>query len=428
MLDIKFIRESPEKIKTALKKRGSDFDVEYLLQVDEKRRKKIKEYDDLRATQNKLSEDIAKLKGEERGEKVEESKKLKATLGDIEFEGKTLEEEFNSLMRKIPNIPEPDVPVGADERENVVVRETGGRTKFSFKARDYMEIGVALDIIDTERAAKVSGSRFGYLKGDAVILEMALVQFAFDRLSQHGFIPVIPPVFIKEEMMRGMGYVDSEQDFEERYFFEKDKLFLVGTAEQSIGPMHAGETFDEGDLPRRYAGFSTSFRREAGSYGKDTHGILRVHQFDKVEMFIFATSSQSRAEHEILVKMEEGMMQSLGLPYRLVRLCTGDISQPSASTFDIETWLPGQNGGRGEYRETHSSSNTTDFQARRLAVKVRRKDGKVEYAHMLNGTAFAIGRMIIAILENYQREDGTVAIPKVLRPYTGHVDRISKHL
>ncbi|KKU06403.1 MAG: Serine-tRNA ligase [Parcubacteria group bacterium GW2011_GWA2_45_30] len=426
MLDIKFIRENPEEVKKALKNRSANFDVDYLLQLDEKRRGKIKEVDDLRAHQNTLSEEIQKLKGDAKTHKVEESRGLKVKLGEAEFELKALDAEFYASMRKIPNMPLESVPVGKDEWENKVLREVGKKPKFKFAPKDYMEIAVDLDLIDTERAAKVSGSRFGYIKNEAALLEFALVQLAFERLTKHEFVPVVPPVLIKEEMMRGMGYVDSENDLAERYCFPEDKQFLVGTSEQSVGPMHKDEVFKEDELSKRYAAFSTCFRREAGSYGKDTHGILRVHQFDKIEMFSFAKPEDSVGEHELLLKMEEELMQALELPYRVVALCTGDLSQPSAATFDIEAWLPGQNNGKGEYRETHSSSNTTDYQARRLNVKYRSKTGKAEFVHMLNGTAFAIGRMLIAIIENYQQEDGSVEIPKVLQKYMGGIKIINK--
>ena len=426
MLDIKFIRENPDIVKKALKHRGVDLDLTELLKLDEKRRTKIKTVDDLRAEQNKFSDEISKLSGPEREDKISKSRELKTRLQENEADLQDTEERFNALLRELPNIPEDDVPVGKDERDNKVMREIGERRKFDFKPRDYMEIAKALDLIDTERAGKASGSRFGYIKKEAALLEFALVQFAFSHLARKGFIPVVPPVFIKEEMMKGMGYVDTEADREERYFFEKDKLYLVGTSEQSIGPMHADEILSEDQMPLRYTGFSTCFRREAGSYGKDTYGILRVHQFDKVEMFIFSTPETSREEHRLMLQVEEELMQALKIPYRVVHLSTGDIGRPSSSTFDIEAWLPGQNDGKGQYRETHSTSNTTDFQARRLNVRVRRKDGRIEFAHMLNGTTFAIGRMIIAILENYQQEDGSVEIPEALRPFMGGLTSILK--
>ncbi len=426
MLDIKFIRENPEKVKEAMKNRNVDFDVDALLAADEKRRAMIKETDDLRSRQNEFADEIGKLGGAERQAKIEESKKIKMQLVDADEELKTLEEEFMRLMREIPNIPSRDVPVGRDERDNVVLREAGEKPQFGFVSRDYMEIATSLDFIDTKRAAKVSGSRFGYVMGDLARLEFALVQFTFDILKKEGFMAVVPPVLIKEDMMQKLGYIDSEKDKAERYYLPEDEMYFVGTAEQSVVPMHADEIFEGKDLPRRYAAFSTCFRREAGSYGKDTHGILRVHQFDKVEMVIFSRPEDSAREHELLIAMEEHLMQALRIPYRVVALCTGDIAAPSARTVDIESWLPGQNSGNGEYRETHSSSNTTDFQARRLNIKYRGADGKTEFVHVLNGTAFAIGRTLIAILENYQQADGSVRVPEVLQRYMGGLKIIQR--
>jgi len=271
-----------------------------------------------------------------------------------------------------------------------------------------------------------TGSRFGYLKNEAALLEFALTQLAFSVLLPQGFKPIVPPVMIKKEMMQGMGYVDTPEDEEERYYFEKDKLYLVGTSEQSVGPMHSGEILCEKDLPVRYAAFSSCFRREAGSYGKDTKGILRVHQFDKVEMFSFCRPDDSRDEHALFLKMEEKLMQALKIPYRVVQLCAGDLSRPSATTIDIETWLPGQNEGKGLYREVSSTSNTTDFQSRRLNVKYRDASGKTNFVHNVNGTGAAIGRMIIAIIENYQTPDGFVKIPEVLKPWMHGIEIIKR--
>src|SRR3989344_2116767 len=425
MLDIKFIREHPEKIKDAVQKRGMHFDVDFLLASDERRRALIAERDNVRAGHNAISEEISRTEGSARAKKIEESKQMKETLLDAEKKVVAAEEEFNELMRRLPNIPFDDVPVGPDEMANTILREAGEKRSFSFTPKDYMEVAARLGLIETQRAAKVSGSRFGYLLKEAGLLEFALVWLALDRALAKGFIPIVPPVLVRESAMRAMGYIDTQDDREERYFLDKDKLFLVGTSEQSIGPMHADETFAARDMPRRYIGFSTCFRREAGSYGKDTKGILRVHQFDKVEMFTLARPEDSPKEHELMLSIEEELMNSLGIPYRVVLLSTGDLSRPSAKTYDIEAWLPGQNEGKGEYRETHSTSNTTDFQARRLNVKYRTKDGGTEFVHMLNGTAFAIGRTLIAILENYQEEDGSVRVPEVLRPYMNGIEKIT---
>ncbi|MDO8743059.1 MAG: serine--tRNA ligase, partial [Candidatus Azambacteria bacterium] len=322
--------------------------------------------------------------------------------------------------RKFPNLPLPEVPVGKDETENIVLREIGEKPKFNFPAKNYMALAENLGWIDTERAGKSIGSRFGYILRDAVDLEFALIHFAFDILKKEGFIPIVPPVFLKPEAMRGAGYLDYNED--EVYHLEKDDLYLIGTSEQAIAAMHMDEVIDVKKLPLRYVGFSSCFRREAGSYGKDTKGILRVHQFDKVEMFGFTKPEDSKKEHEFLLSMEEKLMQALQIPYRVLQICTGDLGFQAANKYDIEAWLPGQpsstGSGQGTYRETHSTSNDTDFQSRRLNIKYKNpQTGKNEFVHTLNGTAFAIGRMIIAIMENYQQADGTIKIPTVLEGY-----------
>lgn len=441
MLDIKFIREHTDVVAAGLKAKGVHADLKYLVELDQKRRAKIEEVDMLRARHNRASDDIVKLKGKEREERIAETKDLKVNLGNLEFELRAFEEEYRAFMYTIPNPPLDTVPIGKDETENVVLRKVGATPTFVFEPLDNVALGEKLDLIDTERAAKVSGSRFGYLKHEAPLLEFALVQFALSFLtnrehianvvmeeklsvSDTPFIPVVPPVLIRPEAMKAMGYVERGGD--EIYFLEKDNLYLVGTSEQSLGPMHMGETFNEGSLPHRHVAFSTCFRREAGSYGKDTRGILRVHQFDKVEMFVLATPETSRSEHELLRALEERILQALGIPYQVLNICSGDLGDPAAAKYDLEVWLPGQNKGKGEYREVTSTSNTTDFQARRLNTKVRRKDGTTEFVHMLNGTAIAIGRMIIAILENYQQADGSVKIPDVLLPYMHGITEIRR--
>jgi seryl-tRNA synthetase len=277
-----------------------------------------------------------------------------------------------------------------------------------------MELGENLDLIDTERAGKVAGSRFGYLKNELPLLEFALINLVMDTVRKEGFIPVLPPVMLKEQMARGTGYFESG-DRNEAYYLPDDQMFLVGTSEQSLVAMHADEVLNEKDLPIRYVGFSTCFRREAGSYGKDTKGILRVHQVDKLEMVIFSKQEDSKKEHELILQIEEKLMKSLGLPYQVINICTGDLGRPAAKKYDIETWLPSEN----KYRETHSCSNCTDFQARRLNIRYKDKAGKMQFAHTLNGTAFAIGRILIMLMENYQQKDGSIKVPRVLQKYTG---------
>ena len=412
MIDIKLLRENPEIVKEALKKRGVEVDVDYLRELDQRIRNLKKEIYDLRRKRNEISK-----KAKNVPEKIEEAKKIKEELKKKEEEIAGLQKEFNSVFLLIPNIPLEDTPVGEDENDNVVVEKWGEPKKFNFKIKDHLELGELWDLIDVKRAAKISGSRFGILKNEAVLLEFALIKFTYDFLTKkYNFIPILPPILIRPEAMRGMGYIDTEQDLEERYFLEKDNLFLVGTAEQAVGPMHQNEVFEERDLPKRYLAFSTCLREEAGSYGKDTRGIFRVHQFDKIEMFSFAKPEESQRELQFLLGIEKELMKQLKIPFRVVKLCTGDLSRPSAQTFDIEAWIPSQK----KYRETHSCSNCTDFQARRLNIRFKREKGsKIEFVHTLNGTAFAIGRTIIAILENYQQKDGRILVPKVLRKYTG---------
>lgn len=407
MLDIKFIRENPDKVKEACQKKQVKVDIDRLLKLDEQRRKFIQEIEILKSKKNKLGKD-----------EIEKAKKIKKEIKKIEPELEKAEKEFTDLMKQVPNPPLEEVPEGKDESANKVLREEGQKPKFSakggqvFQPKDYLAIAEKLDIVDIERAAKVSGTRFGYLKGEAVLLEFALVQLAFETLIKEGFVPVVPPVMLNHKAMAGMGYLDRGAD--EVYHLEKDDLYLVGTSEQSIGVMHMDEVLKEKELPKRYLGFSTCFRREAGAYGKDTKGILRVHQFDKVEMFSFCHPDKSKEEHQFLLSRQEKLMKLLEIPYQVVQLSTGDLAGPSAATYDIEAWLPGQN----QYRETHSASNCTDFQARRLNIRYRQEKGaQLEFVHTLNGTALAIGRMLIAIIENYQQKDGTVKTPEVLRKY-----------
>ncbi len=414
MLDIKFIRENPELVKKGIKNKGADVDIGRFLEVDKKKREIISALEDMRAQKNKTTKEIPQMKGgQEREKTILKMRELDTNSDRLDEKLKILETEFNELLMKIPNIPLSDVPVGKNEEKNVEIKQVGKKTKFDFELKDYMTLGEQLDLIDIKRAAKVAGTRFGYIKREAAFLEFALINLAFETLSKEGFFPVVPPVMLKPEMARGMGYLE-QTDKEEAYFIPSDNLYLTGTSEQSLGAMHAGEIFEEKDLPRRYIGFSTCFRRESGSYGKDTKGILRVHQFDKVEMFSYCKKEDSIKEHDFLLSMEEKLMQLLEIPYRVLRICTGDLGCPAARKFDIEAWIPSEN----RYRETHSTSNCTDFQSRRLNIRYKTKEG-LEFVHTLNGTAFAIGRMLIAILENYQQKDGSIKAPKVLEKYLG---------
>jgi len=415
MLDIKFIRQNLDKVKQGCEKKQIKVDIDKLLVLDEQRRRYLKDVEFLKAEQNRLSDEISKEGDSARkGEQISKAQEIRDEIKKDDNILRSLTQEFHRLMLQIPNIPFDDVPVGKDETQNVVLREVGERTRFDFEPKDYLTLAEKLDLIDVKRAAKISGSRFGYLKNEAALLEFALLGLALNTLIPKGFVPVIPPVMIKPEMARGMGYPE-QFDGEEAYFIEKDNLFLIGTAEQSLGPMHANEVFEEKELPKRYVAFPcTAFRREAGSYGKDTRGIFRVHQFDKIEMFSFCKPKDSQKEHQLFLKIEEELMQALKIPYQVVQICTGDLGFPAAGKYDIEAWFPFE----GRYRETHSTSNCTDFQARRLSIRWRDEDGRLNFVHTVNGTVFS-QRPILAILENYQQRDGDIKIPTVLQKYIG---------
>jgi seryl-tRNA synthetase len=410
MLDINFIRENPEKVKQACKNKNVQISVDLILDLDKEKRELMTEMEALKAEQNKISRG-----GKDNSVLIAQAKEIKTKFKELEPKLEEIESELKLLLLELPNIPFEDVPVGEDESKNVIVRHHGHKPMFMFfKPKDYMELGESLDLIDTERAGKVSGARFGYIKGELALLEFALIKLVMDTVKKEGFVPVIPPVMLKDEMARGTGYFEAT-DEKEAYFLAEDKMYLAGTSEQPLVAMHADEILNEKDLPLRYVGFSTCFRREAGSYGKDTKGILRVHQFDKLEMVIFAKPEDSKKEHELLLSVEEKLMKALALPYQVINICTGDLGKPAAKKYDIETWLPSEN----KYRETHSCSNCTDFQARRLNIRYKDKNNKMQFAHTLNGTAFAIGRILIMIMENYQQKDGSIKVPKVLQKYCG---------
>lgn len=413
MIDIKKLREEPGLFKQAAKNKRVDVEVDKIVLMDKQLLALKQDLDKLREEKKQLAKEKADPAA---GKAVKE--KIKAKDEEV----KNLEPQLQSLISLIPNPTRPDVKIGSDESENEVIRTVNKPKKFDFKINDYMELGESLDVIDVERASKVSGTRFGYIKNELAMLEFAIIQYAWNLIvKNYKFIPFVPPVMISEKSMRAMGYLEHGGE-DETYHFKEDDLYLVGTSEQSMGPYHLDEILDESKLPLRYTSFSTCFRREAGAAGKDTRGILRTHQFDKIEMFIFCKPEDSDKEHEMILGIEEELMKGLKLPYQVVRLCSGDLGKPSARTYDIETWLPSQN----KYRETHSSSNCTDYQARRLNVRYKdKKLGKNELVHTLNGTAFAIGRILIMILENYQQADGTVLVPEVLQPYCGF-ERITK--
>lgn len=402
MLDIKFIRENPEAVKKGAKAKNVDIDVEGLLKKDEEYRKLDLEAQSLREERNKAAKE----------RNIEKGKEIKEKLDSLEKNLSEKQEEVKKFLLQIPNPPKEDVKVGKNDTENDIVKTWGEPPKFDFQPKDHLTLGEALGIIDVERASKISGARFYFLKNEGALLEFALREFAFELLIKEGFTPVIPPVMIKTEVMKGLGYMENGGD-EDMYIFEKDGLVLVGTSEQSIVSMHKDEVLDVKELPKRYVGFSTCFRREAGSYGKDTRGILRAHQFDKVEMVSFVKQGEDDKEHEYLLSIEEKLLQSLGTPYQVVKMCSGDLGFPAARKYDLEAWIPSE----GKYREVTSTSTTTDFQARRLNIKYR-EEGKNEFVNILNGTAFST-RPLIAIIENFQQEDGSIQVPEVLQKYVG---------
>lgn len=410
MIDIELVRKHSDKVIEGLGRRGVPReDVVSLIDYDELWRKLTTQAEDLRSRQNEASRAIGEAAPGEREVKIKDARSLTEELKSIEAQLADAAEKREAVWRMLPNLPEDDVPEGGEEDALELRRVPESVPEREFEQKHYLDL-MPEDEIDLARAAKVSGSRFAYLSGNIARLQLALVNFAIDTVSAKGFIPVIPPVLVSREAMSGMGYMDKHSD---EVYQTQDDLVLVGTSEQSLGPRHKDEILAAEDLPLRYAGYSSCFRREAGSHGKDVRGILRMHQFDKVEMFSIVPPGKSREEHDFLLSVQEELMQALGLPYRVMVLATRDLGMPAAKTYDIETWLPGE----ARYRETHSTSNTTDYQSRRLNIRVKDADGKVEKAHMLNGTAFAIGRILIAIIENYQQSDGSVCVPEALKKY-----------
>jgi seryl-tRNA synthetase len=404
LLDLRLVREDPERYRRALARRGVATALDDALELDARRRELLPELEQLRASKNRASKRIGELQrtGEDASEAIAEVRKVTDRERELESELAAVEERRQAALLSLPNPPDESAP---DEDE--VVREVG---EAGATGRDHLEL--LGDLIDLEAGARVAGSRFAYLKGPLVLLELALVRWTMELLEGKGFVPVIPPVLVREEAMFGTGFLpDTEQQI---YRVPDDDLYLAGTSEVPLASLHAGEILGGDELPRRYAGFSTCFRREAGAAGKDTRGIFRVHQFDKVEMFAFVPPEDSPEEHERLLEIEEEIFQALEIPYRVVNIAVNDLGASAVKKYDLEAWLPGQQ----RYREITSCSNTTDFQARRLDVRFRPEEGRGPApVHTLNGTALAVGRTIIAIAENHQREDGRVEVPEVLRGY-----------
>jgi seryl-tRNA synthetase len=428
MLDIRFIRDNADLVQQNARNKNYDVDIAKLLELDGQRRELGQKVDELRERRNA---NAASMKGGRPEQSaIDEGKQIKVELSEQEGYLTSLEAEISTLQKKVPNMAAADVPFGATEDENVVSKVVGEPTKFSFEPRNHNDIALQRQWLDKERAAKVAGSRFAYLKGDLVKLQFAIIQFVIDSLSDETvlakiaadaglnvsvkpFTPVLPPLMIRTELYDAMDRLEPRDD---RYKLEDDDLWLQGSAEHVMGSMHANEILNETDLPIRYLGYATSFRREAGTYGKDMEGILRMHQFDKLEMESFTVAENGLDEHLFFVAVQEFLLTSLGLPYRVIQKCTADIGKPNARGIDMEAWLPGQN----QYRETHTADYMTDYQARRLQTRVRREDGNVELIHTNDATAFALGRAMIAIIENNQNEDGTVRVPEVLRGYIGN--------
>jgi len=426
MLDIKLIRENPEFVKNNLMKRGNPENskmLDALVDLDREWRQNLTKLNDLRHERKTITTEIATLKktGKDASSKVEKAKTLDAEITSIQAEVTRAEEKTRDYLMRLPNLLHETVPVGKDENDNVQIRSWGNIPKFDFAVKNHIDLGLNLDIIDIERAGKVTGSRFFYLKRQGVLLDMALMNFALEEITKKGYLPVEPPYLMRREAYEG---VTALGDFEEvLYKIENEDLYLIATSEHPMAAMFMNEVLKEEDLPLKLAGISACFRKEAGAHGKDTRGMFRTHQFNKIEQFIFCKPEESWKLHEELIHNAEELVQKLGLPYRVVNVCTGDIGTVAAKKYDIEVWMPAQNA----YREVVSCSNCTDYQARRLGIRYREKEGAPPkgFLHTLNSTAIATGRTIVAVLENFQQKDGTVVVPKVLRKYMGDIEKIS---
>ena len=427
MLDIRFVRENPELVQENARKKNYDVDIAYILDLESQKRGLSQQVDELREKRNL---NAASLKGGKPDQAtIDEGRAIKQELAEKEAAFNEASDAFLTLFKKVPNMAAADVPVGATEDENVVAKTVGAPTEFDFIPRHHADIANERGWLDKERAAKVAGSRFAYLKGDLVKLQFAIIQFVINSLSDETviakiaadagidtvttpFTPVLPPLMIRTELYDAMDRLEPRDD---RYKLEDDDLWLQGSAEHVMGSMHAGEIIEEQHLPIRYLGYATSFRREAGTYGKDMEGILRMHQFDKLEMESFSTAENGLNEHLLMVAIQEYLLSQLELPYRVIQKCTADIGKPNARGIDMEAWLPGQL----QYRETHTADYMTDYQSRRLNTRVRRESGDLELVHTNDATAFALGRAMIAVIENGQDQAGNIRIPKVLQPYLG---------
>jgi len=420
MLDINFIRENQEVVKQAIKDKEIDLDLSELLVLDEQRRNLIAKGDELRKRSNEIADTVPKASDEKKKQLIDEGKKVKAEVLEIETKKKTVEDDWQRLMYLVPNIPSPDTPIGG-EADFKVIDEWGKVSKFDFTIKDHIELGKALDIIDLERGVKVAGFRGYFLKNEGVLLHFGVLMLALKKMIAKGFLPMVTPTLVREEVLYGSGHFPGERreiyEVEEAGDKDKELKFLAGTAEPSLLAYHLGETLKEKDLPVKLCGISPCYRREVGGYGKDTKGVYRIHEFMKVEQVVLAKNDVGESE-KIFQEMNENareLLRELALPHRVIQIASGDMGLGKYKMFDIETWMPGRQG----YGETHSNSNLTDWQARRLDIKYRDKFNKNQYVHTLNNTVIASPRILIAILENNQQKDGSVLVPEALREFVG---------
>jgi seryl-tRNA synthetase len=411
MIDITILRERRAELEQSLARRGVEVDLDHLVDLDKRRRAVRSKAEELRAKQKEIGKSISSLSGDDRQAAIDEAGDIAERYKELVAEADVLDEEFNALWISLPNMTDPTAAEGLEEEDAIEIKRVGELPEFDFDVRDHVDLGVALGVIDIERAVKMSGSRFALKKGKLALLEMALMRWAVAKMSTYGFTPVIPPVLVREHALYGTGFFPGDR--EQVYSVREDDLYLVGTSEVPLAAMHGDEILDGDDLPLRYVGVSTCFRVEAGTYGKDTRGMFRVHQFDKAEMFSFVHPDRSRDEHDYLLEREEELVRALEIPYRVVNVAAGDLGSSAAKKYDIEAWFPGQ----GRYREITSTSNTTDFQARRLKIRVK-TDGGNQFVHTLNGTVVT-PRHLIALMENHQQSDGSIRVPDVLVPLTG---------
>jgi len=421
VLDIRFIRSNPEAVRQAAALKRIEFDVDLLLDVDAKRRTLIQTSEDLKSKQNRTSKQIATLQGEEKRKRIAEMQELVARIKQMTEDLKTLQERFDSLMLHVPNIPAAAVPSGETDADNVELRRWGSPRRFDFEPKDHVTLGLELGIMDFERAAKLAGARTYFLRGAGALLELAVLRLALDHIQTKGFEPMLVPHLVRPLAMVGTAYYPGGE--EQAYQVERDGVSLIGTSEVPVTSFHASEILEEEELPKRYAGWSVCFRREAGAYGRDTRGLYRIHQFQKVEQVVVCRNDESESLrwHEAILSNAEEVLRMLELPYRVVNVCGGDLGRPQVQKYDLETWMP----SRDAYCETHSASRFHDFQARRLDLRYRDNGGKVHFCHTLNNTVIASPRILIPILETYQEPNGTVTIPQALRPYMNGLERIA---